>query len=345
MLNSQVATHLSHTLKFAAGSPIYWGQLEAFHWQLDVHRPVGFAGRLTTRGHRRGLRETCKRRAVPAEAIAAANAAKKELSYGRLRTYPEIDTGAGALARRHVRSRGATGPFFFARGPLVFVSTELAVKVVTADSWAMRELPQVVASGNVTDRELTWPWEDVYLGAALAHLQRGGGEGGGGGGVGGGGGGGGGGGSGGGGIAEGQATHVADVNPPSAVLMHLGDEYLDQKWGFCMAPSSLVWHMKTKNEASVERIGKAHEWAKKNHCAPPTFDVRCAAADWVACRQDVDSAQSPMTWRPCTTTFSGRSERRRGRAAVTALPHSCSDVSQDLLLHFYGRKTGTECRF
>ena len=185
-------------------------------------------------------------------------------------------------------------------------------------------------SGEAAGPELTWPWEDVYLGAALAHLQRGGG------------GGDGGGGSGGGGIAEGQATHVADINPPSAVLMHLGDEYLDQKWGFCMAPSSLVWHMKTKNEASVERIGKAHEWAKKNHCAPPTFDVRCAAADWVACRQDVDSAQSPMTWRPCTTTFSGRSERRRGRAAVMA---SCSDVSQDLLLHFYGRKTGTECRF
>ena len=30
-----VATHLDHTLAFAAGAPTYWGQMEAFHWHLD----------------------------------------------------------------------------------------------------------------------------------------------------------------------------------------------------------------------------------------------------------------------------------------------------------------------
>ena len=44
-----VADHVTQTLSFARGAPIYWGQLEAYHWHVGAHRPLGFAGRLTTR--------------------------------------------------------------------------------------------------------------------------------------------------------------------------------------------------------------------------------------------------------------------------------------------------------
>ena len=354
--------------------------MEAFHWHLDRHRPTGFAGRLTTRGSRRGALDNCRRRAVPASALDAANAAAHELSNGRIRSYPEVQAGAPPTARAALharaasgggggggiaatgsiyahgkaagsRERGAVGPFYFARGPLVFISRALASRVVAPGSWARAELPAAVASGNETRRELTWPWEDVFLGLAIAHLD---GIGGGSSGVG----------------VRGSSdvggssktataiTTTSSSSTASPLFMHLGDEYVTSRWGFCLAASTLVWHMRTKTVGALERIAKAGEWARQHHCAPSSFDVKCAKHPWVGCspRDDgmggggaeggggagvlpvgegaASTVAQPMQWRPCTTTF-----------ARPEAPHTCSDQVQDLLKLFYGRSTSTKCQF
>ena len=271
-----VGDHLQRTLSFASGAPVYWGSMESFHWHLDAHRPIGFAGKLTTRGGKRAL-EHCKHRAVPSAALDKANAKRSEMSYGTVRSF--------ALRNATSESGGAVGPFYFARGPLVFVSHVLARQVVAKESWASRELPPAVASGVASKQrqELTWPWEDVFLGLALAHLTGGGGDG---------------------------------ASASSPIYMNLPDEYFTARWGFCVSASTLVWHMKTKTQNALERISKAHLWKQQHHCAPPNFHATCSKQDWEGCGE---GGSTPVRWRPCTTSFLKPGEEHSCSAEVQDL--------------------------
>lgn len=318
-----IADHLEHTMRFANGAPIYWGSFESFHWQLDRHRPIGFAGRLTTRGGRHAL-EHCKRRAVPAEALDTANAKKSELSYGRVRSYSVMLQGNAGDASSQ-QGAGAVGPFHFARGPLVLVSRALVDRLCAPASWALGQLPSAVASGNVTSQELTWPWEDVFLGLALAHLDSDAADGGDGGED----------GEGGGAGGHAKATPSKDVltSVRRPIYMNIPEETFTARWGFCMADSTLIWHMKTKNPHALERIGKAHAWKQQHHCAP-TFNPTCGEKAWVGCRATATSRA--VRWRACTTTFPKADKGKSG---------SCTSEVQDLLQLYYGRPTGTRCAF
>jgi hypothetical protein len=292
-----VEHHLSHSLQSLSGAPMVWGLLEAFHWHLGIHRPTGFAGPFSTRG--RGL-ELCRRRHIPATMLVGARA---ELSYGRVRSAP-LDADGGVV-----------GPFYFARGPLQFVSRSLAEAVAANGSWARREAAAALESVNDTTRELTWPWEDVFLGLALAHID------------------------------------AATASRPTYVS--IGEELFTQRWGFCLARSSLVWHMRTKSDAALERIAKAEDWSARHHCTPE-FELRCTSREWVGCS---GGKHRPASWRSCASRLIPRlipsprpnhddlNSNTTGtpRGASTASP--CSAEMVDLLRIYYNRPTGTRCQY
>ena len=118
-----------------------------------------------------------------------------------------------------------------------------------------READAAARSGDADPAapEPTWPWEDVFLGAALAHAARG---------------------------ERLAAVHVGSTGRPGV---------FSWEWGVRAAPSTLVWHMRRK---SPERIRVLDAWARRrgSERCDLAFDrldcrtyVSCAMAQWDAC--------------------------------------------------------------
>ena len=82
------------------------------------------------------------------------------------------------------------------------------------------------AADVATNLSTTLPWEDVYTGLALS-----------------------------------EAAHGADL-----AYVHVGCEVYSDEWGFFAAPSTLIWHMRSK---IASRIRELQAWSEARHCAPP----------------------------------------------------------------------------
>lgn len=163
-----------------AAERLYWGQFESYCWHAGFHRPVAFGGlRFTFRrlpagaGPSHGRLEWCLRRREPD--LARRVKPRRPLpSDASTDTWPrdylaqwwkEPQWLNGTLADRPV-----IGPFPFAKGPLYLLSTPLA-SAVLADRWVRAHAEATLASAGGDEAvraEETWPWEDVFLGMALA---------------------------------------------------------------------------------------------------------------------------------------------------------------------------------
>ena len=117
--------------------------------------------------------------------------------------------------------------------------------------WVQAEARAALASVSTEGKQLavTWPWEDVFFGAALAHA-----------------------------VPRSDGAGLAAVHAGSSVYI--------EEWGFWLAPATLIWHQKTK---VPRRIVRAAEWAATRHCALPGARLEvyyrnytsCAGATWL----------------------------------------------------------------
>ena len=108
-----------------------------------------------------GKLERCHTRAAPASLSHERNVPKAWLK--------SVEPGKGGWLANP--DANVTGPFFFPKGPLYLISRQL-VSETLAGEWASAEAERAVASGADFTDEATWPWEDVFLGAALARSVR-----------------------------------------------------------------------------------------------------------------------------------------------------------------------------
>ena len=268
------------------GSGLVWASFESYHWHEGVHRPVGFMG--IRFAHRRlpgtGRLERCRRRL----AGRLLPLPRRDVSRAWLSSL-DGDAGNGMAGSGDVAG-GATaanvsGPFFFPKGPLYLISRPLVAGLLS-DRWVQEEAEASILSGEreADLLELTWPWEDVFIGAALARVHAGGGgsasERGSGivgasgrrGGV--------------GGVGKGasrgwraegrrRGEHalqrkaeghpgegVAAERPSSFAAVHIGVSgrggVFVEEWGIKAAPATLLWHMRTK---VPERLRTVDDWA------------------------------------------------------------------------------------
>ena len=265
---------------------VWWGMFETFHWHDGWHRPLAFDWGF---GWNRRAREHCSRRAVPPHLHVARN-----VSYGRLRLLlaaaatPQSEVApteahgaatpaasAGPLAGPAERATAAViGPFCFAKGPLHFLSAAL-VPPVLAHDWLSAEAERSTeergrsessggkggAGVRAARREETWPWEDVFLGLAVAHT----------------------------------AADLLVVHAGREVFA-LGSASSLHKHSLAIAPSTAVWHDTNRFEHGLSkdarRIGAAERHSRRRHCTLRPADVPMAPCHrYVAC--------SGGTWRRC----------------------------------------------
>ena len=108
--------------------------MESFHWDGERHRPVGFTWRY-------GIKEyaSCNRRVPPAPLRELLRRGNVTIGSGRLRRSLH-----GVSESPPTDGRAIVGPFAFAKGPLYFMSAELALQVVES-SWIKQEVPALPA--------------------------------------------------------------------------------------------------------------------------------------------------------------------------------------------------------
>jgi len=253
---------LRHTLlKLALEQPhasplLYWGSMESYHWDLEMRRPVGFRGlrfafRLLPAGSWSGSGrfEYCHRRLAPNSSSALVRlAASRELPREWL-----------ADASTVAASGSIVGPFPFAKGPLYFLSAQLAARV-TSDPWVqaeLRTLSREIGVGAATRAEKTWAWEDVFLGLALSM------------------------------VTNGSALNLFAVDAGEA-------DHFSSLWetGLKLAPTTALWHPVTwgvQRRKSVDSIGRAHVWQRTHHCSLAIKGLlchnytSCAGGRWRSC--------------------------------------------------------------
>ena len=250
-----------------SGPLLFWGSLETFHWHEGIHRPVGFGGAGVLRallplggGRWRRARAnqglaSCQRRPAPRVDWAESR------SLPRAWEQPGWRGGEGGVEADSSGSN-VSGPFFFGKGPLYLVDRRLAAQVV-AHADVRREAAAAVRSGEAAGPELTWPWEDVFLGYALAHA----------------------------------ATSAAAASAPAEIVaVDIGARgVFTEGWGVASAPVALLWHMRVKQPA---RVALVDAWAASHRC-DLAFDAlrceeyrSCAGASWRACRPVVDERRN-----------------------------------------------------
>lgn len=132
-----ISEHLEHSaLKLDGRATLmYWGVMETYRWDRRRHRPIGFQ-------HRYGRRDG----ALPCNALT-------DSSGRNFTTLP---------VRQRWRS-SLVGPFHFAKGALLFVARLLVGQLVSSP-----EVWRDMAAAEQTELDGGVPWEDVWLGYALA---------------------------------------------------------------------------------------------------------------------------------------------------------------------------------
>jgi hypothetical protein len=150
---------------------------------------------------------------------------------------------------------GLVGPFCFAKGAAFWLSTPLARQLaehegVRTDLLATAEAAELseaeVVRGRHTTRSI--PYEDVYLGLALARAARG----------------------------------------ASLTAVQLGKQAFSDLWGFFVAPSTLLWHQRFKDPSRiglVHRWARRHHCALPPptfECLGRGY-IACSGAVWRRC--------------------------------------------------------------
>lgn len=169
------------------------------------------------------------------------------------------------------------GPFPFARGPFYFVSARL-VQTLLQSEWFQSDLNQTLSTlASVDDAKRrknknnlrdAMVWEDVYTGYALSK------------------------------VATGPGLALVENGFGNGAA---SPTYSDG-WGMQLAPSTLVWHQRTKKRTAYPPAF-AHHWKEEqpsanHHCEPP-------ASTWVRCgwntRRASTTSCNGARWLRCTS--------------------------------------------
>ena len=164
------------------------------------------------------------------------------------------------------RTRSRVGPFHFAKGPLFFVSTPL-VRQLRRSNDARSLAEAAIATANRSHDESLLPWEDVLNGLALAVSS----------------------------TTRGNnnaihAIHVGETPFGSGVFIEPHSSRVPGDY-LALAPSTLLLHEKYKHH---NRIGIAHRWLGRHHCAPKRIELSCLPHTYLSC--------AGGKWARCYTT-------------------------------------------
>ena len=272
-----VAAHLRGSLAALAsrtrGAPprLYWGMFETMHWDDAVLRPAqafsyGF-----------GRSEACRRMVAPPSYPWRSyyNWTNKggvviHVLPTRMSREPLVPSAAPWPShRRHGATNGSAdafiGPYPFAKGPLYFLDARLAAQLA-ADRRLAHHARTALRSANDSNREPTWPWEDIYTGLALANLATGAGL---------------------------AAVHIGS----SAFLESFSNP--NRGDGLVMRRSALLWHDRAKK---APHIVKADAWAAARPCAAADGAGEKRGAVSLSCRDTYRSC-SGARWLQCAAAW------------------------------------------
>ena len=243
---------------------LVWGSFEIFHWDVSEHRPVGWCGAPACPKFEQVLRQMPN--------------CTKDAEVGWLHSKTGQHDGRFRRRGRAPKDGAIVGPFMFPRGPLLLLAAPLANAVV-ASGWVHRELERTIESIPSDEDAVvarctpfnescgalpvaSRPWEDVFLGVALAKV----------------------------------APKFREKKLGVAAV-HVGCPLFHSYYGFFLAPGTVVWHdYYSGARKSPERIASAHRWAEQRHCQPRTHPsvISCedsVARPWSSC--------SGVRWRRC----------------------------------------------
>ena len=214
-----------------------WGVMETYHWDVEKHRPRAFHPGYGFNDNN----HDCWRRPSP-------HRRNERAAHG------------GAWRSPRGRRRGLfIGPFHFPKGPLFFLSRGLVAQLVADDGVRVEAAAAVASvinqsdatSANLSSPENYVPWEDAFVGLALAQA------------------------------ANGSGLTAVDIG---GTLTDLGA--YTEPWthhlradALGLAPSTLVFHDTNKRPS---RLVQAQRWAKQHHCHPKEQQLSCLAP-WTAC--------------------------------------------------------------
>ncbi|KAL3899644.1 MAG: hypothetical protein SGPRY_012609, partial [Prymnesium sp.] len=155
------ATRVALDLESVAQVQLYWGMMETFSWEVDSQRPVGFAYKWGRSGEACALKHYrfSMRRRRPSDKLV-------EMPY-----VAEIHTAAQAqnasIPQTSNKSLTHLGPFHFAKGPMFYLSSSLAVDLLNSAS-VQHNWNATMATTKTSNVKGIRPWEDVWTGFALA---------------------------------------------------------------------------------------------------------------------------------------------------------------------------------
>ena len=251
---------------------IFWGLMETMHWDVHTHRPAhqfrfGF-------GFRGQLSPNCLRRRSPPgyawrNGSFFTNKARKLYWRAPSRNSEEALLPAHAAdvwrdehtppppAELEALPAGLfVGPLPYAKGPLYFMSRELAAQL-SADVALRREAGATISSArNTTYREPLWPWEDIFTGLALTQVAR-----------------------------SPQPTQPL-------VAVHIGGDAFLESFSLgrgrqlVLKETMLLWHDRAK---LTTQMRTAFEWAHVHGCNTSSLRLTCseatscAGAEWWFC--------------------------------------------------------------
>jgi len=217
---------------------LYWGAFETYHWHTGLHTHSGFykSAEGNPKLRRDAFWDQC--RACPTNFTPTSQ-------YGLTR-FTQCNEGntTAMLGGFSSQSSLLVGPFSFAKGPLYLLSLPLAVQVVQ-DKQVRYEAAAICSDDEVGVLPIgSWPWEDVFLGFAVALAA---------------------------------AGNVTQVHLSEEEFQDFSG---NQPRHFAMTPSLLVWHDKQRVTGShstkkPSRIWQAEEWAKQHHCTRVPKALSC----------------------------------------------------------------------
>ena len=226
---------------------------------------------------------------------------------------------------RQLEKTKPLGPFNFAKGACLFLSTSLATQLVAAphvraefsaaSAAAVDNSASMRAAISNLENSEAMPWEDVLLGYSLAT-----------------------------GVVEelgpaevggkGDGKAFGSGRSANLAFVHAGRAIYAEEWythgaGLGLAPSTLIMHNRGKRPT---RISRAHRWARKHHCQArrvkleclPLIYTSCAGAHWRRCT----ASTQPLVEAQCSTAI------QMNLSSRAAPSHACT---QDASARFTAR--------
>ena len=233
-----IERHLRASLALAARLPrsssssdppaIYWGSFTAMYFSKKLSRFIGDLSRKPMYwGHNAATVNCTQQRELP------------PMYRSQERSYAAFAASATASSRS---VESVVGPFHFAKGALYCMSASLA-QLLASDQWLQGEVDRLLAAPL---SNALWPFEDVFVGYALAHTA-------------------------------GRAAKGA-----SLLALDIGEDVFTDDYGMLVAPGTLIWHMKLK---VPERIALLDTWMRTHHCnvGVERLQTRCDKQSYVSC--------------------------------------------------------------